>query len=136
MSRAKRFKDWCFVANENQKAPLFGVFTLDEPVTRAIRNVLTREEDGTFDVCEDHERRMRTDSFDVLTEVSPNGMSLQAVAHITCGHSKRPCVKSERVMIVTSDAGINPEIVAKLAAYAERRGKVLTPFQPKTEKAA
>jgi hypothetical protein len=118
------------------KTPLFGTFTLDEPVTRAIRNVLTREEDGTFDVCEDHERRMKTDSFDVLTEVSEEGMSLQAVAHITCGHSKRPCLKVERLMIVSSDTGINPDLVAKLAAYAERRGKALTPYQPKTDKAA
>jgi hypothetical protein len=114
---------------DTKQTPLYGTFTLDEPTTRAIRNVLTREEDGTFDVCEDHERRMRTASFDVLAEVTADGASLQAVAHITCGHSKRPCVKVERVMIVDSQTGVNPEIVAKLAAYSERTKKAITPFR-------
>ena len=119
--------------NTENKAPLFGVFTLDEPTTRAIRNVLTREEDGTFDVCQEHERRMRTSSFDVLTQCAADGMTLKAVAHITCGHSKRPCILTQEIEIVSSDKGVNPEIVAKLAAYADRTKKSITPYRPLPE---
>lgn len=89
--------------------------SLDDTNTRKIRKLITRAKDGSFEVCEMHERRMRATAFEVLTIADPetHEVTVHALAHLSCGHSKRPCTDDRKITLADGN-GINPAIVAGL----------------------
>lgn len=90
--------------------------SLSDENTRKVRKLLTRAKDGSFETCETHERRMRADSFEIMliADSESGEVSAHATAHVTCGHSKKPCEDTRTVMLANA-AGLNPEITKKLS---------------------
>lgn len=94
--------------------------TLTDKALRKTRKFLTRDKDGSFEVCADHERRMRATAFDLViaSDKDTGEMTLLAAAKLSCGHSKHPCTDSKRVILADTKDGIAPFLKKVSAATA------------------
>ena len=102
------------MANENGSKPQR--LSLTDETIRKIRKHLTRKADGSFEVCDTHERRMRATDFEIMivADATTGEVSVHASASVSCGHSKKPCTDS-RTITVANAAGLDPKIVKILS---------------------
>lgn len=81
---------------------------LTDKAMRAVRKALTRKAGGSFETCDDHERRLKVASFALAIYADPSQASVivKATVHVSCGHSKNPC-KDSRTITLADDTGIS-----------------------------
>lgn len=88
---------------------------INDENTRKIRKLLTRAKDGSFEVCETHERRMRASAFEIMVIADPetHEVSVHATAEVSCGHSKKPCTDT-RTITLANGAGLDQNVIERL----------------------
>lgn len=106
------------MANEGKSAQ---IVNLNDKNLRKVRKALTRDSRGSFEVCDDHERRLRAESFDIVISHDPESKALdvRATVKVSCGHSKHPCRDTRSMIIASNTEGISSKILRAASAPDE-----------------